>query len=808
MPSTWPTSNDSFTTKVPRTPVASADINKIQDAIVALETDALAKSQGGRLLGRVQLATVPGADANPVMGVAGSNNASLVVPSSYPSDDIAGGTDGTGRITLYSYQRANYNAFGEVLRIFLMRQNAKAMMAYYGPQLPSSQTNGFNPDGSMASNATMKQWVWLGAHFGANDGLSVHGHWSIEVPDSAGALRTRFEIPFANADGTIGMEKTVIKTNQADFNVRTSNGQELRLSSSAGVEKPITFSLDSDGDPASRRWKIRVTSDAETGSNAGSNFQIVRYDDAGSLTSSIYIERSTGRIGLLGVTAPTAGLHLQRSTGQIVFLDALAASQSALLVQGVDDTVKALQAQVSGDTQKRFQVWTDGRLDWGSGSASADVNLYRGAADVLQTDDGFRALRLGVGTAVGTARLTAVENTDSNTLNLQNTTVGGSPNGAIIRAEMVTTGSALLSSRITGDTVARLLATADGRLNWGDGTNARDTNLYRSAADTLRTDDLFVAQGGLSVDATVRAAFLKTTSSTAHAATIYQAGTSGVDTAAAANIVSDNPESSAVYISGTETSRGTLKITHRNGSGSAAGDANAAAISIDVQQNGQGGTASRMIFGTSTDGGTSGSLVTLRNGGSDVFNVHNSGAIYSPVGGLGTPQPSNHGLLAWAYDPQTATNTTVLTAGVQYLVGLYIPYTQAVTKIYWHVGVAGATPTAGQNHVALYDSAGNRVGTANVDADISSTGLKTTTISSTTLQAGQMYWVSFIFNATTVPALVRTTGLAGFGALINAGLSASQYRFATNGTAKTTSPASITPASNAQGNPLWAAVGA
>lgn len=45
--------------------------------------------------------------------------------------------------------------------------------------------------------------------------------------------------------------------------------------------------------------------------------------------------------------------------------------------------------------------------------------------------------------------------------------------------------------RVTGDTQDRLVALAGGVLVWGSGTLAGDTNLYRSAANVLKTDDSF-----------------------------------------------------------------------------------------------------------------------------------------------------------------------------------------------------------------------------------------------------------------------------------------------------------------------------
>jgi hypothetical protein len=131
--------------------------------------------------------------------------------------------------------------------------------------------------------------------------------------------------------------------------------------------------------------------------------------------------------------------------------------------------------------------------------------------------------------------------------------------------------------------------------------------------------------GGITTDIAVRSAFFKTTSATEHAVTIYQAGTAGTDTASALNLISDNPLTSAVQITSSEYARGAVKITHRNDSGSASGDASAAAISIDLTQDGAGGTACQGIFVTSTDGGTTGNPITIRHNGRDDFVVKGTG---------------------------------------------------------------------------------------------------------------------------------------------------------------------------------------
>lgn len=104
---------------------------------------------------------------------------------------------------------------------------------------------------------------------------------------------------------------------------------------------------------------------------------------------------------------------------------------------------------------------------------------------------------------------------------------------------------------------------------------------------------------------TARALFAKTTSTSEHAATVYQAATSG--TGVALNVISDNPEDSAMYLTGTEKTRGTLKIAHKGWAD--ASDASASGLSIDLQT---AGSAARGIYLWSTHGGVTGDPLTIR----------------------------------------------------------------------------------------------------------------------------------------------------------------------------------------------------
>ena len=50
---------------------------------------------------------------------------------------------------------------------------------------------------------------------------------------------------------------------------------------------------------------------------------------------------------------------------------------------------------------------------------------------------------------------------------------------------------------VTGDAASRFSVQADGTMEWGDGTGAKDTNLFRGAADQLRTSDDFRVDGAM-----------------------------------------------------------------------------------------------------------------------------------------------------------------------------------------------------------------------------------------------------------------------------------------------------------------------
>jgi hypothetical protein len=112
---------------------------------------------------------------------------------------------------------------------------------------------------------------------------------------------------------------------------------------------------------------------------------------------------------------------------------------------------------------------------------------------------------------------------------------------------------------------------------------------------------------------------------------IFNLAATGGTNNAGLNVVSSNTAFSACEVSGHETGHGTLKISHVNPGPHATSDANAAAISIDLQAGVAGGTAAQGIFLKSTTGGTSGKILNyVDSDGVTVFALLADGSLLFP----------------------------------------------------------------------------------------------------------------------------------------------------------------------------------
>ena len=381
--------------------------------------DAALPRSGGTLSGAVSVNKVGGPTSLP-LGIArtsgrGAQDNGINVISSFAGGEdegLPGNFDSTGRINLYSYQRADYGCYGENIRRFLMRANAKSMDAWYAARQSGAMTHGYDGNGDPDADADWRPVAWTGAHWEANDGGDPHGHWSVEVPDSTGAVQTRFEVPFtdqslAPADREFGVDVTNIATNLADLTVRATNGQVLRIGGGTSHKKDIVWAVGSTRDTSDRRWALRTDSDTEAGSNAGSTFRLIPYDDNGTeLTAALSVARNTGAISFgIGtasnrLTVGTATLNPRKlyvedsaATNNALMVKATATGTGTVAVLAIETLAtgkRALDYRVTNDGVSRLRIDTSlgsgsGTLTFGDGS-TADVSLYRSGAATLATD--------------------------------------------------------------------------------------------------------------------------------------------------------------------------------------------------------------------------------------------------------------------------------------------------------------------------------------------------------------------------------------------------------------------------------------
>lgn len=298
------------------------------------------------------------------------------------TSSAAGGedtSDSTSRITLESYQRAQYpHHYGEAVRVDLMAGRAKGMIAW---------RDNYTTPGSPRTVA------WVGAHHLANDlgdPEQNHDHVSIETTDEGGHnLYTRLEVKFDRPVTGGALAGGLVRVVNADFTVDSSSGV-CRVAGSN--ERRLQFGVTPDGTPASVRWEVKADATAESGSNVGTDFRITAFTDAGAaVMSPLFIKRSNRQVGIspdATVTAPAAPLHVERSTAGNVMLakSTAAAAVAAILAASADTSSYAFGAQVAGDSVDRWRVRSDGQLAWGTGSATRDVTLYRDATARIRTD--------------------------------------------------------------------------------------------------------------------------------------------------------------------------------------------------------------------------------------------------------------------------------------------------------------------------------------------------------------------------------------------------------------------------------------
>lgn len=159
-------------------------------------------------------------------------------------------------------------------------------------------------------------------------------------------------------------------------------------------------------------------------------------------------------------------------------------------------------------------------------------------------------------------------------------------------------------------------------------------------------------------------------------------------------------------------------------------------------------------------------------------------------------QADEMGLLGWAFDPAVSSqgSNTLLVSGVISYIKIPLRKAATISNAVILITSVGATLTAGQNLVGLFDSTGNRVAiTADQATAWVSGGVGTKTIPFTTpfVATPGFYYLGVMSNGTTPISIFR--GNTGSTSVINMGGSA---RYVESAGGQTALPASFTPGSS------------
>lgn len=136
----------------------------------------------------------------------------------------------------------------------------------------------------------------------------------------------------------------------------------------------------------------------------------------------------------------------------------------------------------------------------------ADANTFSNSPQTISHAGGKDTLAI-------TSSATDTGITIGTDTNLYRQSTGVLATDGAIKSIGATAASNAFYAEVTGDTLSRYNIDNDGKTEWGDGSSARDTNLYRSAANTLKTDDSLIVSGYVTANTLTAAATVSTPNS-------------------------------------------------------------------------------------------------------------------------------------------------------------------------------------------------------------------------------------------------------------------------------------------------------
>jgi hypothetical protein len=160
------------------------------------------------------------------------------------------------------------------------------------------------------------------------------------------------------------------------------------------------------------------------------------------------------------------------------------------------------------------------------------------------------------------------------------------------------------------------------------------------------------------------------------------------------------------------------------------------------------------------------------------------------------PSATDHGLIAWSFDPVHAVSSTGTASGTLALVKVHLRSAATITNVLYAVAAGGTSLTSGQNLVGLYTSAGTRVAqTADQTTLMGAPQIIVAAFTTPYVAAAGAYWIGILTNSGGASPQLARSGVSALSDLASVGLTAATRRFGAFGSGQTALPTSITPAS-------------
>jgi hypothetical protein len=401
--------------------------------------------------------TTGAAGSNAAVSNSGSSSAAVfnfTVPKGDTGATGAAGTNGTGLNFRGAWVSGTSYAVNDV--VTYGGSTYRLLIAYSGTAVPSASSNTIY-ETQAAGHNFRGAWV-SGTQYYKNDLVTYSGQVYLLTVNSASGTTN---------PATDTTNWTLFAAKGADG--ATGATGATGTTGTTGTAATIAIGTTTSGAPGSN---AAVT-------NSGSSSAAVF-----NFTVPVGATGATGSTGATGATGPAGDPATNLVTS-------VAGRQGVVVLTSADVGL----ANVNNTTDAAKPVST-------AAQAALDLKAPLASPAFTGTPTGLTKAHVGLSNVDNTADTAKPVSTAQAAADALKVAKAGDTMTGGIAATLSAVGTSLLSGAVNGDSFGRVNVGADGKVGWGPGTVTQDTNLYRSAADTLKTDDSLIVGTNLTVTGT------------------------------------------------------------------------------------------------------------------------------------------------------------------------------------------------------------------------------------------------------------------------------------------------------------------